>query len=238
MESRRFLRLAAALTPILLLAGCVVGERTRTGPVQYDTQSFEKGKAEELHLDLRMGAGDLKVGTGTSKLAQAYFTYNVPDWKPESKHDPNGGILSIRQPEGHRSHFGSTKYEWDLRVAEDIPLYVRVEFGAGQAQLDLGSMNLRDVQVDMGVGHMTMDLRGNPKRDYSVRVHGGVGEAIVRLPGNVGVQADANGGIGSIQAQNLKGSHGHWVNDAWDSAKVRVRVNVEGGVGSIRLIGE
>jgi hypothetical protein len=228
---------AAALCPLLFLSGCVIIS-DRTGSTQYDSQSFERGTVEELHLELNMGAGNLKVGTGTLKLAQSYFTYNVPQWKPEVRFDAQGarGDLIIRQPSQHGTHFGSNKYEWDLRLSRDVPIYFRANFGAGQAQLDLGSLLLRDVQVDMGVGQLDMDLRGNPKHDYNVRIHGGVGEAIVHLPSSAGVYAEASGGIGSIEARNLRKESGHWVNDAYENAKVRIHVTVEGGVGSIRLI--
>jgi len=227
------------LCAVLFLSGCVI-TTDRSGPTQYDARSFERGSVEELHLDLTMGAGELKVGTGTSKLAQSYFTYNTAGSKPEIRYDAEGksGLLSIRQPGQHGAHFGQTKYEWDVRLSEDVPVYLRVNFGAGQAELDLGSLPLRDVQVDMGVGQMDMDLRGKPKHDYNVRIHGGVGEATVRLPSSVGVYAEASGGIGSVEARNLHRANGHWVNDAYDHAAVRIHVTVEGGVGSIRLIGE
>jgi len=230
---------AGVLCPMLFLSGCVITS-DRTGPTRYDARSFERGSVEELHLDLNMGAGNLKVGTGTSKLAQTYFTYNVAEWKPEIRYDPQGARanLSIRQPGGNRSHFSNTKYEWDLRLSQEVPLYLTANFGAGEAQLDLGSLPLRDVQVHMGVGEIDMDLRGNPKRDYNVRIHGGVGEATVRLPANVGVYAEAAGGIGSIEARNLRKTGGHWVNDAYEHASVHIHVTVEGGVGEIRLIGE
>jgi predicted membrane protein len=231
--------LAGVLCPLLFLSGCII-TTDRTGPMQYDTRSFERGTQEELHLDLNMGAGDLKVGTGTRKLAQVYFNYNVAEWKPEVREDRQGTRvnLTIRQPGHSRSHFGSTKYEWDLRLSEDVPLYLHANFGAGQAQLDLGSLPVRDVDVNMGVGQLNMDLRGNPKHDYNVRIHGGVGEATVHLPANAGVYAEASGGIGSIEARNLRKESGHWVNDAYEHASVRIHVTVEGGVGEIRLIGE
>lgn len=223
-----------------LLAGCVVTNNPATGPTQYDSPSFERGDVKELRLTLDMGAGDLKVGTGTRKLAQAYFTYNVPAWKPEVDYSPSAGVatLAVKQPGGQHGHFGSLKYEWDLRLNQEVPVDLKVNFGAGQAQLDLGSLDLRDVTVDMGVGSMHMDLRGNPKHDYNVRVNGGVGEAILQLPANVGVYAEAGGGIGEVSARNLKKDGDHWVNDAYGTSKVTIRVNVQGGVGSIKLLGE
>ncbi|MGA1997961.1 MAG: toast rack family protein [Bryobacteraceae bacterium] len=239
MDLRRFPAPAGVLFPVLFLCGCVVTS-DRAGPARYEARSFERGSVEELHLDLRMGAGDLKVGTGTSKLAQTYFTYNIDRWKPEVRYDFQGtrADLSIRQPREHGLHFGSNRYEWDLRLSREVPLYLRASFGAGHAQLDLGSLPLRDVQVDMGVGQLDMDLRGAPRHDYNVRIHGGVGEATIHLPATVGVYAEASGGIGSIEARNLQKTGGHWVNEAYQHASVRIRVTVEGGVGSIRLIGE
>jgi hypothetical protein len=239
MNPRSLPAAAGALAPLFFLSGCVI-TADRTGPTQYDARSFERGSVDELHLDLLMGAGDLKLGTGTRKLAQTYFTYNVADWKPEVRYDLQGksGTLTVRQPGHNHTHFGSMKYEWDLRLSEEVPMYLSVNFGAGQAQLDLGSLSLRDVEVDMGVGELTMDLRGTPKHDYNVRINGGVGEATVRLPSSAGVYADASGGIGSIETHNLHKHDGHWVNDAYEDAKVRVHVTVTGGVGSIRLIGE
>jgi hypothetical protein len=113
-----------------------------------------------------------------------------------------------------------------------------VNSGAVHAQLDLGSLPLRDVQVDMGVGQLDLDLRGEPKHDYNVRVHGGVGEATVHLPSSAGVYAEASGGIGAIETPGLRKVEGHWVNDAYDHSKVRIYVTVEGGIGAIKLIGE
>ena len=223
----------------LLLSSCVINS-TATGPTQYDSPSFERDDAKEVRLDLNMGAGDLKVGSGTRKLIQAYFTYNVPSWKPEVRYSVAGGVgdLVVRQPGHNHTHFGNLKYEWDLRLNQDVPLDVKVNFGAGQAQLDLGSLTLRGVEVDMGVGSLTMDLRGNPKHDYNVRINGGVGEAIIHLPSNVGVYAEAGGGIGDISARNLRKEDNHWVNDAYNDSKVKIRINVQGGVGSIKLLGE
>ena len=44
----------------------------------------------------------------------------------------------------------------------------------------------RGVEVDMGVGQLDMDLRGVPKHSYDVRIHGGIGEATVRVSADAG----------------------------------------------------
>jgi len=227
--------------PILVLAlgaaGCVV---QRAGPTQHDFQAIERDNAEFVNVNLKMGAGTLRIDTGTDKLAAADFTYNVPAWKPEMRYDKSAdhGTLTVSQPERGGTHFGHSQYEWDLRLNREVPLDISAEFGAGEAHLDLGGLTLRNVDVQMGVGKLDMDLRGSPKKSYDVRIQGGVGEATVHLPSTVGVEAEASGGIGSINASGLRHDGHRYYNDAWDDAKVRIHLDVQGGVGSIRLLSE
>jgi hypothetical protein len=221
----------------LCLAGCVI-DTNPTGPLQYDSFHVDRDRAEIVKVNLNMGAGKLQVGSGTEKLLQAYFTYNVPAWKPIVKYE--AGALTIDQGKTGHANFnpGPMKYEWDLRFGRETPLDFGVNFGAGEAQLDLGSLNLRAVNVQIGVGSLNLDLRGRPQHDYNVHIQGGIGEAIVRLPAGAGVYANANGGIGEIKTRGLRKEGDHWENDAYATAKVKVRVDVQGGIGSITLIGD
>jgi predicted membrane protein len=113
-----------------------------------------------------------------------------------------------------------------------------LHFGAGEARLDLGSLSLRTVEVNMGVGKLDMDLRGNPKHNYDVRIRGGIGEATIHLPADVGVYAEGAGGIGEFRTQGLHRQYGYWVNDAYEDSKVRIHLDIHGGIGSIRLIAD
>jgi hypothetical protein len=230
-------RCAPLVAGALCLCGCVI---ETAGPTQHDFRSVELDRSELVRVDLNMGAGNLRVNGGTQKLMRADFTYNVPSWKPYVRYSSSAvrGNLSIEQPGEHHTHMGHTRYEWDVRLNREVPLEVKVHFGAGNAELDLGSLSLRSVDVDMGVGKLQMDLRGNPKRNYDVRIRGGVGEATVRLPGGVGVDAEAEGGIGSIHAPGMRREGRRYLNDAYERSKVRIHLDIRGGVGSIRLISD
>jgi predicted membrane protein len=111
-------------------------------------------------------------------------------------------------------------------------------FGAGQARLDLGSLELRGVEVDMGVGQLDMDLRGAPKHSYDVSIHGGIGEATVRVSADAGIYAQAHGGIGEIKVRGLRQEDGHWVSPSYDSAANKVRIEIQGGIGQVNVIAD
>jgi hypothetical protein len=220
------------------MCGCMV--HSALGPAHNEFQVIERDDSEALRVKLQMGAGDLKVGGGTEKLARADFLYNVEAWKPEVHYSSTAkrGLLTIDQPSSHGNPMGNVKYEWDVRLNREVLVELEAHLGAGSATLDLGGLSMQSVDVQMGVGELKMDLRGQPKRDYSVHIRGGVGEATIRVPMDVGVYATATGGIGDVSATGLRQEEGHFRNEAYGHSKTTIRLDIQGGVGSVRLIAE
>ena len=232
-------RFAISLLPVgfLILAACAT-EMSPPGPEQTDTRSVDLDNSELARVQLRMGAGELSVRGGSAKLMDGEFTYTRLALKPEIHYDSSGfrGNLVIAEPSGiHHSNNG--KYLWDLRLNDEKPLDLEVDFGAGEGRLDLGSLNLKSVDVKMGVGSLRLDLRGNPHADYSVHVRGGIGEATIYLPEGVGVVAEAQGGIGDINARGLSKRDGRYTNQAYGRSKTTIRLDIHGGIGAINLVG-
>jgi hypothetical protein len=234
MTSRSLLSVPLALS----LAACAV--EIRNGPLQHDSVSIARDASEFLHVNLNMAAGNLRVSPGAAGFLDGGVTYNIESWKPVVKYTSAAGHgnLDISQPGPHHGMSGNVKYEWNLRLANDIPLDLNVQFGAGDAHLDLGSLFLRSVDVEIGVGRLDMDLRGSPRRDYDVRIRGGIGEATIRLPRETGVYAKAEGGIGSVHSTGLHQEGDHLVNDAYDHSKASIHLDIQGGIGSINLLAD
>jgi predicted membrane protein len=57
----------------------------------------------------------------------------------------------------------------------------------------------------MGAGKTTVDLTGDYAKSFDASIQGGVGEATVLLPSDVGVKAKAEGGLGKINAEGSRG---------------------------------
>jgi hypothetical protein len=219
------------------LCGCQI-PRDRIGPMQHETRVIELGQSELARIELKMGAGELYIEGGSPKLLEADFDYNVPAWKPvvESSSTTLRADIEIRQPEHAGANLGDAEYKWNLRLNDSMPMDIITGLGAGEAKLDLGTVSLRSLRVNMGVGNFQLDLRGNPKRDCDVQIHGGVGNATIYLPAQAGILAAARGGIGNISAEGLERRGDRWVNEAYDRAPVRIHLDIHGGVGNIRMI--
>jgi hypothetical protein len=220
-----------------VLGGCSFDfDRVATGPERDDPVSIETGSADRANVELDMGAGQMNIGGGAAKLVEGHLEYNVDAWKPLVSSSTNGShaTVTIKQP-GNAHGPGRTHYVWNLQLNDHVLTDMALNCGAGQAKLNLGSLLLRSLQVHMGAGQVQLDLSGQPKHDYEVKIEGGVGQADIQLPQGAGIWVEAHGGIGSINVTGLEKHGDHWENSLYGTAKVTVKVQVNGGIGEIKI---
>ena len=232
IDRRSANRLLAVVGIAALLGGCGFGS-VATGETRNETVSIDMDDSKSARVQIRMGSGELNVKSGTPKLMEGKFAYNVAEWKPVV--DRKAGELTVSQPNSSGS-FGNTVNNWDLTLNSDVPMELSANLGAGEAKLELGRMNLSRVDMNIGAGEVEMDLRGEPKRGYAVEIRGGVGETVVYLPKGTGITATATKGIGEISVEGLENRDGVWINPERVGAPVTIRLDVKGGVGEIRLV--
>lgn len=223
---------------ILGLTGCDFHPEP-SGPLSTLPVDIGLGHSSRANMEMDMGAGELTLQGGATDLLNGTIEYNIPSWKPEINTSTIGNStdVTIKQPEGHAVH-GNAHYIWDLKVNDSVLLDLGLTCGAGHETLRLGDTKLRTLNVHIGAGQVDVDLRGHPTHDYDVAVSGGVGQATVHLPQDVGIRAEAHGGIGQINVTGLEKKGDHWENPIYDTAKVSVRVKVEGGIGQISILAD
>jgi N-terminal domain of toast_rack, DUF2154 len=235
-------RTAAVLAGCVLLmlgaAGCTVSNGPAVGETYTISKSVPLGQQKSVAVDIKMGAGKLRVGGGTTDLMNADFTYNVDAWKPEIRYEANGdqGHLIIQQPTASHNYRGRTRYDWDVRLNAQIPMEMNVNMGAGNANLVLAGLNLSQLKVNMGAGEADIDLDGRWTHDLEASVQGGVGKAVLHLPRDVGVRATVQGGLGTIQASELSKNGDVYTNSAFGKSPVNLNIQVHGGIGEVDLV--
>jgi len=218
-----------------LAAGCTLGAHV---PTQTETREVDLDDRPLVKIELSMGAGELTVEGGATRLLEGEFTYGPATMKPLVDYDGRGEVGQLRIEGPSRRGFTNAKEQWDLKLNDDKPIELHVHFGAGQSRLSLGGLNLRGIDIQMGVGELTLDLSGTPRHDYDVNIRGGVGEARIHLPRDTAIVADVKGGLGDVKTGPLVKRDGRYVIQNAESAGTVVRFDIRGGVGSIRLIGD
>ena len=238
---RLVLLLVAAVAVALFAGACGTqrgGTQQQVGKIQSESKSVDLKNAQSARAQLKMGAGELNITGGADQLMEGEFSYNVADWKPKVNYDVSGdtGELMVKQGSAEGADLsGDARNEWDIRLNDEVPTDLVVQMGAGESELDLDSLALTGLNLQMGAGKTTVDLTGDYAQNFDASIQGGVGEATVLLPSEVGVKAKAEGGLGKINAQGLQTVGDSYVNDAYGESDVNLSVDVQGGVGEINL---
>jgi hypothetical protein len=206
-----------------------------------DTQFVELQGAKSVDMDLNIPAGQLTLAGGSSHLMDGEFRHDRRRDKPNVEYSVSSdrGQLRVGQDGNDwHTHWGNDDNEWDMKVANNVPIDLRLEMGAGQSNLRLNGVQVKNLDVHMGAGQLDLDLTGPRSTSVTGTIEGGVGQATIRLPKDVGVRVEASGGIGSVDARGLKHEGGAYVNDQYGKTPTSIDLTIHGGIGEIRLIGE
>jgi hypothetical protein len=229
--------LLAMVAILVAAAGC--GGGATVGELRTESETVERGDASQVRVEIEMGVGELAVSGGAAELLEAEFTYNVDELKPEVEYD--GSTLSVRTPEarlgaGSLLDLGNFRYEWDLRLNDDVPMEMQVGMGAGTSNLQLGSLSLTRLDVGGGAGDVTVDLTGDWQNDLEATIEGGAGKRTLILPADVGVRVRVEVGVGGVNTTGMTREGDYYVNDAYGESDVTLNIQVQGGLGDTELI--
>jgi hypothetical protein len=229
------LLITLVLFAALLLAGCASGPRV--GVLRTESQSVELGVAESVRVEIKFGAGDLKVTAGAENLLEADFTYNVDELKPKVEYSDGTLILWQPENEGLPDLRGITGFrnEWALSLNDEVPMDLSVNMGAGASELRLGNLSLTRLDITLGAGDSTIDLSGDWARDLHVTINAGAGDITVRLPRDVGARVKVDAGVGTVESPGLKQDGNIYTNTAYSESATMLQVDIDAGVGHITL---
>jgi len=130
----------------------------------------------------------------------------------------------------------------DFEVRFDEPNETRMNhltLNTGASKLEMtgiGHAGPERMKVQGGVGNITLDFTGAWPNSADVQIISGVGSVTLRLPDDVGVRVETEGGLTNVEASGLRRTGDAYVNDAFGETETELRIQVTTGIGSLRLI--
>ncbi len=227
----------AALALWLAALACNAIPITRVAELRTDTQAVSVDSATSASVQIEMGAGELSLQGGADSLMEAAFRYNAADWKPEIGYRESGaqGELSVTHQDARLPVGDKLINEWDIQLSNSIPLDLVIHTGAGVSNLDLSNLSLSRLEIETGAGITTIDLTGSWDQDLRVSIQAGVGEITVRLPSETGVRVNMDTALVGVTANNLIKDDNGYVNRAFGAAAHTLTLDLQAGVGSVKL---
>jgi N-terminal domain of toast_rack, DUF2154 len=202
----------------------------------HESKTVDLGGAKAVHMSVQMPAGELRIEGGAQQLFSGDF-FHAGSWSvPDVDYSVDNGIGTLHvQQNGGGTHIGNSDNTWNLKVTDSTPLELKIDMGAGRGDFRLAKVDLTRLEVNIGAGQVTVDLTGERAKDLEATIQGGVGQAVVKLPKNIGVVATVHGGLGSVDVHGLTKDDERYVNAAYGKSPQTLRLTVEGGIGQIKL---
>ena len=224
---------------LLLFASLAcAGLVTQGGETITDTQSVSLDGAASVHARIVLGVGELSVSGGTENLMDATLRYKAQEWQPEVSYTRNvdKGELLVQQPDRSLTLFDhDVDNTWDILLNNSVPLDLEIDTGTGRTVLDLQELNLTSLSVDAGTGSTAIDLNGDWDHDVNVTISSGAGALDLKLPSGMGVQVQADQGLGGINTSGLDKNGENYVNQSFGQAASTLYIQIDAGAGSINL---
>jgi hypothetical protein len=114
-----------------------------------------------------------------------------------------------------------------------------LEIAAGAAKLDvtrLGNLNVARVQVEGGVGELSLDFTGALRNDIDVDIDMGLGSLTLRVPRSVGVRVEKDGLLASFDSQGMVKRGDIFYSENYERTARHIDFNIDAALGSIRII--
>ena len=182
---------------------------------------------------IRFGAGELKVGpAGPGNLVDGRFVGGVV------RRDHGPGRIDLEQDTTFGLPWLDGRSDWTVGLATDIPLDLRFDTGAARTDLDLTDVRVRSLELHTGASETRIRLP-QAAGVTSVRAETGAAALVIEVPAGVAARIRSRMAIGSSQVDEgrfPRTASGFESRD-YATAPNRVDLDLQGGVGSIRVLG-
>ncbi len=192
------------------------------------TISTSRALSGETALDVRIeyGAGQLFIRPAESGILYALdLRYDESQFEPVTEFSGQRLEIGLDGRGRNIDLDDGDEGRLDLRLAPDVPMDLRLEFGAGRAEVDFGGLALRDLDVETGASESRIDVsRPNPETLRRAEFDVGAADFEALRLGNLNLEElSVTAGVGKV-ALDFSGALRHDVD-----------VEVSMGLGSLEL---
>ena len=213
------------------------------GRFRYNVEQWKPSVTyEEGELTIEQGGTKRELGVPTGNTRNEWELEFSPQIPIEMRIDVGAGAgnLNLSGLELSELDLRMGAGDFEVRFDESNPVEMReLTMETGAAKLDIrgiGYASPEKATVNGGVGEITLDLTGAWSNSSEVDITTGVGSITLRLPDDIGVRVETDGGLTNVEAGEFRRTDGAYVNDVFGETEVELRIHVTTGVGNLRLV--
>jgi Predicted membrane protein len=209
-----------------------------------ETFAISRDNAAALDLQVRVGAGELNLGSGTADGTLVSVT---------------GGAGGCTGPLTYTSSMdGATKKVWirnhhhswwcghdwpenegpstgEIRVSREVPVALDIKNRAGRTRLALGELSLSSLIIKNSVGETQVDLAGYHGAGFDAAIKNGVGNLVLHLPKDAGITLVIHRGVGCTDVRGLMANGDTYTTTPARPDAPRITLRIKQGVGAVTV---
>ena len=204
--------------------------------------SIPLGAATSGQVTIQFGAGELTVGAlPASATDLAQVTASLPgNMQLTQRSTVSGNVVDATiGTSGSGNFFPFRGFDrggnvtMNANVAPQVPLVLRAEVGAGQAEFNLTDLAVHEFSLNNGAGQATIRF---PKSagQTTADIHSGAGQITLEVPPSVGAYIHVSNGLVNLSASDRfqKVGDGYQTSD-YSSAPNRLDATLHVGIGEV-----
>ena len=210
----------------------VIGGLLPAGRRPTDTLALPLAGASDASVRIRFGAGTLTTRPASAgSLVDGQFTGGVIHRLAVP------GRVELEQDTRYGMPWLDRRSDWTVGLTAEVPLDLRVDAGASRAVLDLRDIRLRTLDLQTGASE-TRVLLPRSAGATTVRAQTGAASLTLEVPAGVAARIRTRMALGSTQVDQARfpASSSGYESPDYATAANRVDIDVQGGVGSLRVV--
>ena len=211
--------------------------------LRYDEETFEPVSdlsGDRLHLGVESIGRGFKLGRrGQSGELDLEFARGVPmdmDLKFGAvRADIDFGGLALTDLD---LSTGASQSTIDTSEPNSVGMSsARFEVGAAEFEArHLGNLNAERIEVDAGVGEVTLWFDGRWQRDARASINMGLGALELRIPEGLGVRLKKDGFLVSLDSEGLIKRGDAYYSPDWEEADRKLTIDLDAAFGSVKVV--
>lgn len=222
---------------LILLGGWIMFGYFLRGDVEEEQVSIDLQGASQASLKLSHGAGRITVGAGASpgQLLSGTFAGGVKHSSHLSGDELRAHLES--RPFAFPPFVGGWQGQgWNFNLTRDVPIALKLETGASQADFDLRDVKVTDLRVSTGASKTDIVLPTNAG-STTVKVELGAASLDMTVPQGVAARIRAEHGVSAIEIDTARFPYSNGIYESADysSAQNKVDIKIEAGAGRVAV---
>ncbi len=206
-------------------------------PNQKVSQPIGGASTANIMIEPVAGVLNIKSLPESSALIEGAINLPVSEHLVQTAQVTNGTMNYVLRSDGTYNGFtpgGSDWYSWNLGLAPELPMALRVKMAVGEAHLDVSGLQVSDMNVDMAVGSTDITLPRDAA--MNVKMSNAIGSLNVIAPPGTALKIIYNGALSTIEVPpGFKHTGNAYVSPSYDNSTRRIDLYVSQAIGTLSL---